>query len=365
MKLVYDYQIFSSQKYGGISRYFYETATRIAKYEQFEVTILALIYSNEYVRHCDEDLVIGKHVYHVPKTRIIKRLVNTEISRWWMKKNKPDIVHETYYSYRRMSPKNSKTVITVYDMIHEKFGHHFSKLDNTSFLKAKSLKRADHIICISENTRKDLLETFHINPRKVSVIHLGYMQKQTEYQLTTPFIKEPYILYVGNRNAWKNFQGFLKAFLISQRLNSNFKVVCFGGGDLSRKELEANRKHNVKEQNIIQISGNDETLANLYTHASALIYPSLYEGFGLPLLEAMSFQCPVICGNTSSIPEIVGKAAEFFEPHDPESIAHAIEAVVFSQSRVATLREQGTKRVKKFSWDKCIEKTLQVYENLL
>ena len=77
MKLVYDYQIFSSQKYGGVSRYFYETATRIAKYEQFEVTILALIYSNEYVRHCDEDLVIGKHVYHVPKTRIIKRLVNT------------------------------------------------------------------------------------------------------------------------------------------------------------------------------------------------------------------------------------------------------------------------------------------------
>lgn len=365
MKLVYDYQIFSSQKYGGISRYFYETATRIAKYEQFKVAILALIYSNEYLRHCDADLVIGKHVYHVPKTRIIKRLVNTEISRLWMQKNKPDIVHETYYSYRRMSPKKTKTVITVYDMIHEKFGHHFSKLDITSILKAKSLKRADHIICISENTRKDLLETFHINPRKVSVIHLGYMQKQNEYQLTTPVVKEPYILYVGNRNAWKNFQGFLKAFSISQRLNSNFKVVCFGGGDLSRKELEASRKHNVNEQNVIQISGNDETLANLYTHASALVYPSLYEGFGLPLLEAMSFQCPVICSNTSSIPEIVGEAAESFEPHDPESIAHAIETVVFSQSRAATLREQGTKKVKKFSWDKCIEKTLQVYENLL
>ena len=141
--------------------------------------------------------------------------------------------------------------------------------------------------------------------------------------------------------------------------------MCFGGGHLSPKELESNRKHNVNKKNVIQISGNDETLTNLYTHASALVYPSLYEGFGLPLLEAMSFQCPVICSNTSSMPEIAGEAAEFFEPHDPESIAHAIETVVFSQIRTATLREQGTRRVKNFSWDKCAEKTLQVYKNLL
>jgi len=108
-----------------------------------------------------------------------------------------------------------------------------------------------------------------------------------------------------------------------------------------------------------------QTLAKLYSQASAFVYPSLYEGFGIPILEAMSFGCPVVCSHTSSFPEVAGNAAEFFDPYDIESIANALEKVLFDSDLTKKLVELGKARVKNFSWEKCAEQTHSIYASLL
>lgn len=122
--------------------------------------------------------------------------------------------------------------------------------------------------------------------------------------------------------------------------------------------------YRLPDNHFIHVPGDDKTLANLYTHASAFVYPSLYEGFGIPPLEAMSFNCPVVCSNTSSIPEVVADAGEYFNPYELESIADALERVLLSQVRTKELVVRGKERVNYFSWDTCAEQTQLVYKSL-
>ena len=113
------------------------------------------------------------------------------------------------------------------------------------------------------------------------------------------------------------------------------------------------------------MNGNDSVLAGLYSSARVLVYPSLYEGFGIPPLEAMSFGCPVICANTSSLPEVVGDAARLFDPTSESDLRAALEAVVFSSEYTVRLKANGLERVKMFSWEKCADETLKVYKKVL
>jgi glycosyltransferase involved in cell wall biosynthesis len=121
----------------------------------------------------------------------------------------------------------------------------------------------------------------------------------------------------------------------------------------------------ISPHNIIQISGGDAVLAGLYSTAAALVYPSLYEGFGIPPLEAMSFGCPVVCSRTSSLPEVVGSAAELFDPADEEEMCTAIERIISSTERSQLLVDRGYERIKQFSWEKCAQDTLDVYKKVL
>lgn len=364
MKIVYDYQVFF-QEYGGASRYIYEVASNIAKIDGFDVKILAFIYANKYLRNCDHDLVIGLPVPIIPKTAMIANLINKKMTKLLLKKISPDVVHETYYLEERLAPKTSKVVVTVLDMIHEKFNKN-SLMSRDCWIKAKSVMRADSIICISENTKKDLIEILNVTPQKISVIYLGSSLKQNaNSELSKVKLHHPYILYVGNRVGYKNFQGFLRAYASSQNMKNDFKVVCFGARDFSREELKLIHELGLSRKNVIHISEDDNTLASLYENSSAFVYPSLYEGFGIPPLEAMSFCCPVICSNTGSIPEIVSNSAEFFNPHDPDSIMNAMERVLYSSERAENLVKLGLERVKHFSWEKCAEQTRQLYLSLV
>lgn len=366
MKLVYDYQAFSWTKYGGISRYIYEIATRIFNYDDFEVKIFAGLYVNKYLEQCNSDLVKGWQVPFIPKSAKIIGLIDAEMSQIWLKQNKPDIVHETYYSQRDIVPKSCKTVITVYDMIHEKFSH-LMPARNRGFaqVKAAAIKRADRVICISENTRKDLLNILDINPDKVSTIYLGYALQNSFNIPESPLVNSSYILYVGERAIYKNFHRLLEAYASSKNINDNFYLVCCGSRPFSNSEIAMIKKLELDESKIIYLSGNDATLANLYTHASAFVYPSLYEGFGIPPLEAMSFDCPVVCSHSSSIPEVVSDAGEYFDPYEIDSIVTALEKVLFSEVRAQELVLKGKERIKCFSWEDCAEKTSMMYRSLV
>lgn len=366
MKIVYDYQIFSLQEYGGVSRYICEVAARTAIAEGYNVKVAAFAYINKYLRNYNSDLVVGVPVPVVPKTTTIRSKFNAEIYKHWLQGNSPDIVHETYYSSKRLAPQNSKVVITVHDMIHEKFSRLFRKRDEISLIKAKAILKADHIICVSENTRKDLLEISNVDPLKISVIYHGcFLKASCSNSLGVVRVPQQYILFVGQREGYKNFQRLLQALASSQKLKDDFYLVCFGGGSFSCKELNQIQKLGLLEDRVKQLYGDDNTLANLYYNASAFVYPSLYEGFGIPLLEAMSFNCPVVCSNTSSIPEIVGNAAELFDPYEPESIAERLETVLYSSERINKLIQRGRARVKLFSWETCAKQTRSVYQSLM
>jgi glycosyltransferase involved in cell wall biosynthesis len=364
-KVAYDYQIFCWQTYGGISRYFYELITRIAASGELNVQVLAGAYMNKYLQQSQPGLVWGFSVPRISKLQKILGIINTETSKAIFKSNPPDIVHETFYQSERLASKKSKVVITIHDMSPEKFPQFFAKYGMAE-VKKLCVERADHIICVSENTKRDLIEILNVDPAKISVIyHASSLSADVENLESDANLSDPYILYVGGRGGHKNFDRLLKAYAISKQLKNHFKLVCFGGDPLSQREISLAQELGLSEGTLTRIIGDDSTLASLYKSAVAFVYPSLYEGFGIPLLEAMSLHCPVICSNTSSLPEVAGDAAEYFDPYDLESMANSLEKMVFSSDLRNDLVKRGIERVKQFSWDTCAKKTQEVYLTLL
>ncbi len=361
MKVTFDSQIFSLQEYGGISRYICSLASHLAAIEGVEANIVAPFYINAYLDKLPKQLVFGIKIPRIPKTGMIFHLFSLFLARVLIARQAPQIVHETYFSSKPVASKGMRTVVTVYDMIHELFPSNMA--NKHSDWKRIATQRADHIICISQCTRKDLIKLYDLPEDKVSVVHLGF-------DALIPSVAKiekikPYLFYVGHRGEYKNFEGFLKAYAKSSWLSKQFDVVCFGGGVFSSVEKKLFKELNLSDEQLHQMTGNDEQLASYYRDASLFIYPSLYEGFGIPPLEAMSLGCPVACSNTSSIPEVVGDAAEYFDPNDTESIRAAMELVLTSTERQTDLINKGYERCTQFTWERCAEETLAVYRNLL
>jgi glycosyltransferase involved in cell wall biosynthesis len=333
-----------------------------------EVGIFAPLHRNHYLDSLPKSVVHGFGVRrYIPKTGQMMLLPNRIVTKRLIEMWAPDIVHETYYSRTSCVPGNTCKVLTVYDMIHEKFPQWGSRWDQSASLKRVAVDRADHVICISESTRKDLLDLYDVDPQKVSVVHLGAESPPdgTDKCVTSGGVTRPYLLYVGARPGHKNFIGFLQAFASSRRLSVDFDVVAFGGGGFTPAELQELARLGLDSNRVRQVSGGDELLSQLYICASAFVYPSLYEGFGLPPLEAMGHRCPVISSNTSSMPEVIGDAGEYFDPASGHAMAEAIERVVYSPSRIEELVKNGLKRHASFTWERCASQTLDIYNQLV
>ena len=252
-------------------------------------------------------------------------------------------------------------------MIHELFKESFPPDDPTTNIKRIAINRADHVICISKSTRLDLIELFGISEEKVSYVHLGYEQflPPGKINVAKPKGDRPFLLYVSKRSGYKNFTGFLHSIAASPRLINDFDVIAFGGGRFMPAHRALAKRLGFRDSQVRHVTGDDALLGFFYEQARALVYPSLYEGFGLPLLEAMAHKCPVISSNTSSMPEVIGEAAEFFDPNDIEDMTRAIESVVYSDERINQLKALGQARLKHFSWRRCAEETLAIYSRLI
>lgn len=363
MKILYDHQIFTYQAYGGISRYFYNLSVELSKLQDLRVSICSPVYINEYLKVKPPIFLQGKPVTYIPKTAKIRNLICNFLGEGHVKNFNPDILHETYYSRSNSPDFLGPRVITIYDMIHELYPCLFSAKDKSSLLKKESINRADAVICISENTKRDLLKIFHVSEKKVNVVPLGFQQLE-EARGSDRLLEGDYVLFVGNRAGYKNFSGLLKAFSLSPFLTKNLKILCFGGGALTVQEKNLITQLGLIGS-VIVASGDDSELARAYLDASAFVYPSLYEGFGIPPLEAMSLDCPVICSRSSSIPEVVGDAGEYFDPEKPEEIANAIERVICSSEHREKLVMNGRSQHSLFSWEKCAKDTLEIYKKLI
>lgn len=368
LRIAFDQQVFLLQEFGGISRYVCSLSEALACSPAVEAKIFAPLHYNSHLQKLSRRLVHGWRMPRVPKTARPVSALSALLARRAIRRFRPDIVHETYYSKDAFAPAGARLVITVYDMISERFPAEFA---GSQFTDAKrfAISRADHVLCISESTRRDLIELFGIRAERTSVVYLGYDEfVPAAADSGGAPIQEglrPYLLYVGSRGGYKNFSALLRAFASSTYLRDGFSILCFGGGPLVTEERDLIRELGLSEMHVRQVGGDDAMLGAMYMGAAAFVYPSLYEGFGIPPLEAMSLGCPVICSNATSVPEVVGDAGEYFDPADPEAIRDAVERVLQSKDRRSELVTKGHARRALFSWERCARETLDVYRSIL
>jgi len=357
MKILYDYSIFTHQPLGGISRYFINLDIENKK-NIHDSIILAPIHFNKFLNNYKS--YKGIYIKKFPKySSKVFSLYNNIITNRFTKNFKPDIFHKTYYN--DYWPKNfsGKRVLTVYDLIHEKFYKDFNfKLNYRP--KEKSLNNTDLIITISNKTKSDLIKYYNIDSKKIFVTHLGV--NSFRGRLDHNIINKPYILYVGERKRYKNFINLLNAYVVSKKINKSFKLVLFGGGRLCNSELELIKKHKVELNSIIQITGDDRKLSSLYNYSNLFVFPSKYEGFGLPLLEAASKNCPIACSNIAVFKEIMGDTVQYFDPNSVDDIIEKLEQVLFSSTLKKDLTIKASKKLSNYSWSKCAKETLDVYK---
>jgi glycosyltransferase involved in cell wall biosynthesis len=366
-KVAFDPQVFSFQVYGGVSRYFCEIAQLIEKSKTIDIKIVAPFYVCNFLKKMNQKIVLGFEAPKISYLKLFFRLCSMAFGHLYLLWLNPRIIHETYFFPYALGSKKAIRVLTVYDMVHEKFpSTHFSQ-DKAPEYKAMAVARADHIICISETTKRDLIELLSVDPKKISVIYLGHSAHEPSLQDCFAIDKSlppRYLLYVGQRSGYKNFKNFIQAYAQASSINTQFDIVCFGGGAFTPEESNLFQNLKISPEKIKHFSGGDDVLAHLYRKASAFIYPSQYEGFGLPPLEAMGNDCPVICSNAGSIPEVVGDAGEYFDPHDVNDIKTMMEKVLLDPKRLQELKILGRQRLNLFSWERCASETVNLYSQL-
>lgn len=344
---------------GGVSRYFVEIASVIMK--QHNVSIGCLWSENEYLNNAYK----GRRSFI---NRIVKWKISKSLTKLYCKLdilfNQYDIVHPTWVdTYIYGVKHSSKIVVTIHDMIHEIF---WSNKEQYEIRRKKlAIYNSDAIIAISNNTKKDILRLYpDIDEKKITVIYHGTSHLPKPTKIEGFDLNSRYLLYVGSRFDYKN--GFFVAEALKDLLKSkkNLKLVYVGGGAFNHEELKF-IKENKLDDLIVQLSVSDSGLAYLYRHAVCFIYPSLYEGFGLPILEAFDNECPVICANNSSLPEVGGEAALYFNNNDAEGLVDLVSELLDNDSKRKNLISLGKERAKLFSWEKCSNETIMLYKKLL
>jgi len=249
-------------------------------------------------------------------------------------------------------------------MIHEKFSDMFSPTDKTTEQKRLLVEKATKIIAISQSTKKDLIELFGTDESKIEVVYLGNSMFPKENISIGYDIPKKYLLFVGGRGAYKNFERFIKS--ITELLNQDKElfVVCTGGGKFSNYEIEQFKELGISKQ-ILQFNLDDDSLAYFYKNALAFIFPSLYEGFGISVLESFACGCPLLCSDVSSLPEVAGEVAWYFDPYSEESIRDAVLRILDDTNLRKDLINKGYQQLKKFSWKQTAEQTKKIYESVL
>jgi glycosyltransferase involved in cell wall biosynthesis len=369
LKIAFDQQVFLLQQYGGISRYICSLAKHLNQIPDTEAKIFAPLHFNHTLAELEGAPCDGRKLPPV-NTKFFRpiSLASTLFARSAIRRFRPDILHETYFSHGNYRPRGSKIVLTVYDMTFERYPEMFRGGHRTAGPKKSAVLRADHVICISESTRNDLIEFTGVAKDKTSVVYLAAEPKvfvSEDEGHTSADSLPPFLIYVGSRNGYKNFTTFLKAFSRSDFLKQNLSILCFGGGPFSQNELAIAAEQGLREDQLLYRSGDDQSLATYYRRAHALVYPSMYEGFGIPLLEAMASDCPVICSRSSSLPEVGGDAVEYCDPHSEMDMMLAMERVLQTDSLRLGLVEKGRLQCAKFSWQRCAKETLEIYRRVM
>lgn len=281
-------------------------------------------------------------------------------------RDKPDIFLEFSYALPPVSPKNS--IVMIHDLAHLKYPEAYSKKEKILLQHNLYMaqKKAKHIIFISKSTQKDFLDNFDYPKAQTSVIPLAYDEnlfKTKKASADVLGMDSPYFLYVGRLEKRKNVDGIIKAFAkLKQDKNIKHKLVLVGGEGYGLKEINSTIKAlgNLKSEIIMPGYIKDDELADIYGNAEALVFPSCYEGFGIPILEAFASGTPVITSNVSSMPEVAGGAAVLVDPNNIEEICEGMKKIINDQKFRSDLIKKGLDRAKKYSWETTAQNILKI-----
>ena len=366
MRILYDHQVFSLQDQGGISRYHFELAQHLSQRSDVNINVHLGFNQCPYPFRSLERY--GAHIlgWNVNLSPGLARyaLNETVTSACDLTTKKWDIYHPTYY--RRMPwVRSRRTVATNHDSTQESFPELFAKPQRIMKAKRGLYASADAIICVSESSRSDLLKYYDVDRKKTHVVYLGVTRLERNEQNARDLmarLRRPYLLYVGARYAYKNFDGLLKAYGLGG-FAKEYDLVVVGGGKFTDAELREIQRLGISDSVLHWGSVTEPVLAEAYSRAHLFVIPSLYEGFGLPPLEAMSMNCPVLASFTSSIPEVCGDAALYFDPTSPGDLERGLRDALNDPDRQRHIA-MGIERAARFNWQTTAEKTLAVYRGL-
>ena len=353
MKIAYTYHGMT-QRVGGVSRYLYENFIRIGKVEELKI-----------FSHYNENLyfsqIYPQRTYHIGRLGIrganrLRRLIEDVSLYVKLKTSAFDVLHHTGEADNVFSWTKKPIVITIHDMIPEMY---YKSATHRIKMRKNIIHKATAIICVSQNTKDDLLRIYpDVDADKIFVIYHGSNTTSFSYR---PLIKDDYILFVGSRfSQYKNFSTFLQG-VAPLVIGRNLKIVCTGS-PFSKEELQMIDSLRLNDSVLNVGFVDDNELMSLYHYARCFVYPSMYEGFGIPILEAFSAQCPTCLSDASCFPEIAQDAAAYFDPKDEKTIRQSVMKVLDDDNYRQQLINKGIERMKAFSWDEAAKKTLEVYK---
>ena len=372
LKILLDPQIFNEQTFGGISRYYTEIYSEIKKRDHADIYCPLLYTDNIHFKESPLFLEsfqfrmrmfikYGKILRYFLPRKLKKR--NRKLFTKLLQQEKFDVFVPTYYDTSFLNVTQKPFVLTVYDMIHEIFPQYFLEDTVTVPNKKLLLEKASRVIAISKSTKNDILRIYpHIPADKIDVVPLSYAIKSpTENR---PNLPNKYLLFVGNRSVYKNFTFFIKAIASLLVDDPELMLLCAGGNAFKDNELQIIAELGISNQ-VSQQNFEDNELYHYYKNALCFIFPSEYEGFGIPVLEAMACDCPVILANHSSFPEVAGEAGLYFELNNAGDLNAKVFSLVNDPELRNHYRELGLEQVKKFSWKKTADECLQVFKKAI
>ena len=278
-----------------------------------------------------------------------------------------DVTHNTFYLPQGLYGRHSgKRIVTIHDMIPELMPQTRRRLDLLT-LKQRYVRSADYVICVSESTKQDLIRVYGLIDAPIQVIHHGVSSHFHPGVKREDFLPAKYVLFVGHRHQYKDAEVLFRAFTLIAEDNPDIQLLCIGGNGLSKAEsslLEELGELGVRSR-VSQRFLPDELMASAYANAEVFVFPSHFEGFGLPALEAMASGAPAILARATSLPEIGGDAAMYFEPGAVDDLADCLRHVLDDDSVREALVAKGLNRAQQFTWARAAERTAAVYRDAL
>jgi glycosyltransferase involved in cell wall biosynthesis len=370
MRVLFDHQSFSLQKTGGITRYFYEVIRHLNAIPDFStITQLGLCTTMWPLEAAS--LPRGKVVHW--GSRIVPSGVGTFfineslLNPYSLFQGKVDIYHNTLY---RFMPgiRARRLVATHHDCTPERFPHLFPALELKLIVRSrrKMLQQADLVFCVSEASRRDMQQFYDVETSRIKVLCHGpstLFRSEAGSKELSARVGRPFILYVGVRFHYKNFNALIQAFADSG-LHKDYDLLAIGGGPFSEAELQHMQRLGVRSKVIAAPGVSPEMLAEAYATASLFIYPSLYEGLGLPPLEAMMMGCPTLVAASPATLEVCQDASIFFDPADQADFTKKLAMAVQDTPERRSMIERGRALVQRRQWPVIVEQMAATYRSL-